>query len=116
MELNNWNLTPVIHKNKIINYEYLIEEGYIIEIQDDYYCLKISFDEIEDQFYTRKVKELKQKLQIKDIENELKTFIKKLNKYNEFKDVAQALIGKIAELRGETIKDVYNSLGLEYEI
>ena len=38
-----------------------------------------------------------------------------LHRYNEIKDVVQALMGKCAEIEGKTTKDMYEKFGLELQ-
>jgi len=38
--------------------------------------------------------------------------IEQLHEYNDLKDATQALIGKLAEIEGKLVKDVYADLGL----
>lgn len=45
--------------------------------------------------------------------NEVGCHIERLHKYNETKDVAQELIGKIASLEGATVKSLYPRFELE---
>lgn len=48
-------------------------------------------------------------------EEELKTHIDKLHEYNEIKDVAQMVLGRIATLEGVRTKDLYAKYGLNLD-
>ncbi|KCZ75565.1 hypothetical protein H311_03457 [Anncaliia algerae PRA109] len=104
-DFNDWLNTPIIHKDKIKNFDFLFENNFIELIEEDYYYLTKDFKNIKMEYYTRKVEELINELGITDVTTEIKAFIGKLNKYNELKDIGQALMGKIADLQGITIKD-----------
>jgi hypothetical protein len=110
MSLDDWITMPVIYQSKIKNFEFLIKRDHIKEIENGYYCLNHNFDDIEFEFYNMEANKLMDELEIKDVEKEVKEFIGKLNLYNELKDVGQALIGKIAELRGATIREIHEEM------
>lgn len=46
-------------------------------------------------------------------EKELKGYIDLLHKYNETRDLAVDLLGKLAEIEGKTMKDLYEEYGVE---
>lgn len=48
-------------------------------------------------------------------ERDVGSHINRLHLYNETKDVAQELIGKIANIEGRTVKEIYPNYGLEEE-
>lgn len=108
MGLNNWNKTPVIRKKDILNFQFLDSRGYLDEIEQEYYCLNTDFSTVELEFYRAESAALADRLGIEDVSVEIKRFIQKLSLYNELKDIAEALLGRIADLRGVTIKDVHN--------
>lgn len=112
MLLNNWNETPVIKKASILNFEFLQEGGYIKEIEDEYYCIAEDLKKIELEVYKKEASSLAKEVGIKSVDKEIKDFIKKLSTYNELKDTAQCLLGKIADRRKTTIKDVHD----EFEV
>jgi hypothetical protein len=39
-------------------------------------------------------------------------YIQMLHDYNDLKDVGQTLLGKLAEMEGATIREMYNTYGL----
>ncbi|KAJ2726532.1 swi5-like zinc finger protein [Coemansia sp. Benny D115] len=41
--------------------------------------------------------------------------IDRLHRYNDIKDAGQILFGKLAELRGKTVKDIYAEYGVNLE-
>ena len=110
--LNNWRGEKVLHRDNIIEFDLLLENEFIIEIQDDYYCLNKPADEVELYIYEKKTRELMEKHGIVDLEKELKSLIKKYHEYNELREIAQTLAGRIAEARGITVKSVYEELGI----
>ncbi|KAM0675167.1 swi5-like zinc finger protein [Gurleya vavrai] len=116
MEFNDWKLQEIIHKDKILNYNFLKENALIELIEDDYYYLKSNQKSLEDLYYEIKTYELAQKLKITDVDVEIKDFIKKLNLYNEIKDIADAMMGKIAELRGTTIQELHDEFDIIKDI
>lgn len=59
----------------------------------------------------REIKELSENYSI----NELQQHIDMLHEYNEIKDVAQMVIGKLAEHRGTTTKELYPEFNLELD-
>ncbi|XP_032890767.1 DNA repair protein SWI5 homolog [Amblyraja radiata] len=46
---------------------------------------------------------------------ELSQHIDQLHEYNDIKDVGQILLGKLAMVRGVTIKDLYDEVGLDLD-
>ncbi|XP_056875649.1 DNA repair protein SWI5 homolog isoform X2 [Takifugu flavidus] len=48
-------------------------------------------------------------------EKELEHHINMLHEYNDIKDIGQALLGRIAALRGTTTRDLYSHFGLELD-
>ncbi|EDV28126.1 uncharacterized protein TRIADDRAFT_53400 [Trichoplax adhaerens] len=48
-------------------------------------------------------------------EEDLALFIDKLHQYNEIKDIGQILLGKLAEVEGVLVKDLYDRFGLDME-
>lgn len=44
-----------------------------------------------------------------------KTYMNRLHRYNEAKDIAQALLGRLAQLTGKTTKDLYPDFNLSIE-
>lgn len=54
---------------------------------------------------------------IKDTEITLahKTYMDRLHRYNEAKDMAQALMGKLAQLTGTTTRNLYPNFGLSFD-
>lgn len=110
--LNNWEDDKIIHKSKILEIDWLMDKGLITEIEDGYFYLNKPFVETERLLYEDRTKVIMDKFGIKDIDLELKSLIKKFNTYNEIKDIAQTLIGKIADLRGQTVKEIHEDLGI----
>ena len=49
------------------------------------------------------------------IEEEHRRYMESLHAYNEAKDVGQALLGKLAQLKGMTTKQLYPEFGLSLE-
>lgn len=108
--LNNWEDEKVIKKDDIIEFEFLYENGLIKEIEEEYYCLNGTLYNVEKKFYEENNMMMADKLGLRDVQKEIDCFIKKLNKYNEVKDIAQSLMGKIAEIKGVTIKDIHTEM------
>lgn len=111
--LNNWEEDKICLKDKILEFEFLTENDYITEIEDGYFYLNTSFPIVEQKFYDEKNKQLADELNLKDVNKEIDNFIKKLNKYNEAKDIADSLMGKIADFKGCSIKDIHLEFGLQ---
>ncbi|TBU09544.1 hypothetical protein CWI36_0020p0060 [Hamiltosporidium magnivora] len=84
LELNNWEKEKIIHKNKILNFEFLNKNNFITEIKDSYFYLSVEYEKVEEYFYKEKFKS-----------------------YNELKDIAQAMMGKIADFKGSTLKEMH---------
>ncbi|KAJ2080369.1 swi5-like zinc finger protein [Coemansia sp. RSA 988] len=40
--------------------------------------------------------------------------IERLHRYNDIKDAAQILFGKLAELKGKTVKEIYEEHGVDF--
>ncbi|KAI9137088.1 hypothetical protein BKA69DRAFT_1100235 [Paraphysoderma sedebokerense] len=49
------------------------------------------------------------------IEKAVHSRIDLLHRYNEIKDLGSFLIGKVAEVEGKTVKEMYEELGLDLE-
>lgn len=107
MELNNWDKTPVIKRQSILNFEFLSTHGHLQEIEDGYYFLLHDLGTVELDFYMSKSLELAGKLGIKNLDVEIKEIIKKINIYNELRDIGNTFLGKLAEIRNTTIKCVH---------
>lgn len=112
---NNWDEDKIIKKDQIKEFEFLKDNSYINEIEDDYYYLSANINDVERAFYEIENKKIANELDLKDVQKEITSFIKKLNNYNKAKDVAENLMGKIAELRGVTIKSVHEDLDMIFE-
>ena len=50
-----------------------------------------------------------------EITSAYKTYMDRLHRYNEAKDLAQALIGKLAQLTGTTTRSLYSKFGLSFD-
>ena len=48
-------------------------------------------------------------------EDELQQYIDHLHEYNEIKDVGQLLLGKLAEVRGTTVSELYREFDLSLD-
>lgn len=110
--LNDWEEEKIIKKDNIVEFDFLYENRLIKEIEDGYYHLNDTLYNVEKKFYDEANRMIADKLGLQDIQKEIDRFIKKLNKYNEAKDIAQSLMGKIAEMRGVTIKDIHSEMGM----
>ncbi|KAM0679727.1 hypothetical protein GINT2_002137 [Glugoides intestinalis] len=113
--LNNWDELKIIHKCNILHFDFLYEHDYIKEITEDYYFLVGSLSDVEKAFYDNLNAALANELDLQDPQKEINEFIKKLNRYNNAKDAAQSLIGKIAELKSTTIKEINEELLTELD-
>lgn len=58
--------------------------------------------------------DIKSRLDIDDIEYALKEHIRKMHEYNDVKDNVQLLLGKLAEFKGCTIKEMYKEYDLDF--
>jgi hypothetical protein len=114
-ELNDWSKEKIVHRDSIKSFDFLMKNNYIKEIADHYFYLSEDIHRVEESFYKSKTIELAKSLGIDDISLEIKGFIKKLNTYNEIKDIAQCLMGKIADLRGVTIKKLHEDFDVSEE-
>lgn len=47
------------------------------------------------------------------VETDVKNVMKLLHEYNEIKDVTQIVLGRLASLEGQTLKEVHERFGLE---
>lgn len=113
--LNNWKLHKIINKKDIKEFEFLAENGFVQEIQDEYYYLSAPLHEVERKLYEQKNEKLLDELCVKDVKKEIKDYIKKLNSYNEAKDVAECLMGKIADLKGTAIKEIHEEMEINFD-
>lgn len=111
-QFNNWEDTKIIRKDKILEFDFLDENSFITEIEAGYYYLSANMPDVEKKFYEEKNAQLADELDLKDTQKEITGFIKRLNMYNAAKDVAQTLMGKIADLRGVTVKDIHEEMGI----
>lgn len=110
--MNDWQTAPIIHKGKILDFEFLCSSELIAEVADGYYQLSKPPEVVEAAVYGRKVREIMDKYNLVDLDKELKCLMKKFNTYNELKDIAQALIGRIADMRGVSIRKVHEELNI----
>ena len=113
--LNDWTSQKIIHKDKIIEFEFLTDNNFITEIEDGYFYLNAEFHSVERIYIEKLNSKIMNRLNIQDANKEIKTYIKKLNKYNEAKDIAQSLMGKIADLKGVTIKEIHEEMGVDFK-
>jgi uncharacterized protein YwgA len=113
VEMDNWSTHGVMHKDKIRSFSFLSMHGYIREVADGYYCLTEDPETVETQLWKDVNGRLANELNIADIEKEIRTFIAKLNEYNEIKDIAQELMGKIAEFKQTTTRVIHEELGID---
>lgn len=111
--LNKWEQDKIYRKDKILEFEFLSENGFITEIEDDYFYLNQPFPTVEKKFYDQLNEKLANELNLKNVDKEIESFIKKFNKYNEAKDIAECLMGKIADLKNCTIKEIHSEFGLQ---
>lgn len=108
-ELNPWSVMKIIHKNKIKEFNFLLKNDLIVHIESDFYY---SVKKIEEKYYKLKYEEICKELGLNEnIEGEIQRFIRNLNEYNELKDCAEALIGKLAELKNVSIKEMRDQIG-----
>lgn len=77
-------------------------------------------NDLKSQFYQIK-KEIASRKQALGLESDEeiiaahKTYMNRLHRYNEAKDMAQALMGRLAQLTGKTTKDLYPDFNLSLE-
>lgn len=109
---NDWEAHKIIHKSEIMEFEFLNDNSYIEEIDSGYYYLAVDIGTVEKKFYTKKNEEIADELNLGDVQKEIATFVKKLNRYNYAKDIAQTLMGRMAELKGTTIKNIHEDMGV----
>ncbi|KAI0684673.1 DNA repair protein, partial [Cytidiella melzeri] len=64
------------------------------------------------QTLQKELSQLQAQLGDEDANRIVSTHIKRLHQYNEAKDAAQILIGRLASHRGITIREVHNEFGL----
>lgn len=113
--LNNWEKDKIVHRDKILSFEFLAGNGYISEISDGFYYMSEDPETVETELWRKLNSELANELNIQDIDREIRGFIGLLNSYNEIKDIGQELIGRIAVLGQTTTKDVHEELGMSME-
>lgn len=113
--LNDWDTEIILRKDEIKEFDFLKKHNFIEEIEDDFFYLLKSSNFVEESFYKEKAEEIAREIGVENISKESKEFINKLNLYNETKDTAQTLIGKVAEFRGVCAKDIYKELNVDNE-
>lgn len=111
--LNDWEAQKVIEKRKILELEFLIDNKLITEVEDGYFYLNAPLYDVEKKLYDEKNRKLADELNLTDAQKEIKKFIQKINRYNEAKDVAESLMGKIADLKGVPIREIHEDLGID---
>lgn len=111
--LNRWDQDRIYKKDQILEFEFLIDNDFITEIEDEYFYLNQPFATVEKVYYDQINEKLANELSLKNVNKEIESFIKKFNKYNEAKDIAESLMGKIADLKNCTIKEIHNEFGLQ---
>lgn len=114
--LNNWEAEKVVRKDRILEFEFLIDGGFITEIEDDYFYLNTPLHEVEKKLYDERNRKLADELNLTNVQQEIKWFIQKINRYNEAKDIAQSLMGKIADLKEVPIREIHEDMGMDSEI
>lgn len=110
--LNDWEEDKIYKKVNILEFDFLEENGFVTEIEDEFFYLNQPFSVVEKKFYDFINGKLANELNLTDANKEIDNFIKKLNKYNEAKDIAESLMGKIADLKSCSIKDIHSEFGL----
>ncbi|KAI5147965.1 hypothetical protein ENBRE01_0025 [Enteropsectra breve] len=113
--LNNWEQRKIIHRNDIFEFKLLHEKGFIKELCDDLFCLTVPQSTVEEVIYGVLISQKAKQMAIDDVDKEIQALIKKINQYNGIKDIADELIGILAENKGITIKQMHTDLGLELE-
>lgn len=111
--LNNWDAEKVIKKEGILELEFLADNGFVTEIEDGYFYLNTPLYDVEKKLYDDKNRRLEEELNLTDPQQEIKTFIQKMNRYNQAKDIAQSLMGKIAYLRGVPIRQIHEDMDVD---
>ena len=113
---NDWFANKIIHKDKILNFDFLNRKGFIKSIQDtEYYFLTESIDTVEYELYKYFNEKISNEMNIEDCNIEIKKFIKNLHVYNELKDIGQALVNKIAERKNTTSKEILKEMDYDFK-
>lgn len=115
-DLNNWNVEKVIHKDKILEFKFLSDKYLIEELIEGHFYLKRTFYDVELMYYSEMNKKLMQELNLKDPTKEVKQFVNSLKIYNKAKDIAESLIGKIAEFKGLPIKEIHKEMSVDFDV
>ncbi|KAJ2612201.1 swi5-like zinc finger protein [Coemansia sp. RSA 1365] len=69
--------------------------------------------ELESQTQVRDALLLKADMSIEQARQLNDEHIERLHRYNDIKDAAQILFGKLAELKGKTVKEIYEEHGVD---
>lgn len=111
--INDWSTQQIIHKTKILNFEFLLSKNYISHIYEDYYYINEKIELVEHDIYKFCNEKLKAEMSIENENVEIKKFIKDLHVYNEIKEICEALVNKIAEKKETTSKEIFKEMGFD---
>lgn len=107
---------PAVNTSLLVGTNYITYDPQLVFSASDLIklnALKDQINQIESEIA------LKKKILGIELDSEIisahKTYMSRLHRYNEAKDIAQALIGKLAQITGKTTKDLYPDFNLSLE-
>lgn len=111
--INDWSQHKIIHRSKILNFDFLNSKNYISHIDSDYYYLNENIEVVEHDIYKYCNEKAKNEMNIENESYEIKKFIKDLHVYNELKEICESLVNKIAEKKETTSKEIFKEMGFD---
>ncbi|ELP84626.1 hypothetical protein EIN_172710 [Entamoeba invadens IP1] len=104
--LSHLGTEGITSKKKISDEEFYYSR--VVPAQSEIDKMKAEIIELNKSFFESSAK-------ISDFEKTSKNSLEKVHLYNDTKDVGQMLLGKLGQLEGKTIHELYDDYGLDQE-
>lgn len=103
--LNNWDETPAIHREDILNFKFLIENEFISELTDEIYSLTVPLEVAELAFEEAQADAIQQQLSITDVSAAHRTVQKLSSEILATESIIEQLVSRYAHQHDITIRE-----------